>query len=140
MDKAQAVTLTRLVKAMCPAQQIDEYTPDAWYEGALKAMDYDDAKAAVLTLSSQLRFIALADIAGEVKRVRRARFTDGYQAHLGASADPDDPAAFLEAVKSDVKAIGDGVPVEEIEAGSARPVGAVVAGLANRRSIEGAIS
>lgn len=138
MDKAQALTLTRLVKGMCPAQQVDRYTPDAWYEAGLKDMEYEDAKAAVMALGTKIRFIALSDISDEVKLIRRARFNGVRPDILGAAADPDDVVGYLDAVKSDVKAIGDGVPLEVIEAGEHRPVDAVLQSLVRRRAIEGA--
>lgn len=138
MDKAQAITLTRLVKAMCPAQQIDEYTPDAWYEGGLKNWGYDDAKNAVITLSTQLRFIALSDIAIEIKRVRRGRLEAAGPTVLAAGVDADDVSAYLVKHRADVKAIADGAAVPDFETHELRDVaGLLQSSGIGRRAIGG---
>lgn len=122
-----------------PQQKWAENTPAVWAE-LLEPYSAADAKAAAKTLVQRQPFIALSDMITEIKAIRRKRFNGVSPEILGAGADADDIAGFLEAVKSDVKAIGDGVPVDEIEAGSHRPVDALIAGLANRRAIEGTVS
>ena len=78
MNRTEAVQLARLVKALCPAQALDQYTPDAWAL-VLGAVDYEDAKAAVVHLGSvelepgKARYIEPGHIVAEVRRIRRKR-------------------------------------------------------------------
>lgn len=141
MNAAEAVTLVRLVKGICPAQQIDTYTPDAW---ALVLADirYEDAQPAVIELAKRQPFISLSDIVGEVKRVRKLRIqASGVEiSALGGGVDGDDVDAYLGKLRSDVKAIGDGASPAELEAANPRPVGALVRDLAERRAIESRVS
>ena len=46
MTPTEIVGLVRLVKALCPSQAIDEYTPDAWHL-VLDDITVADAKAIV---------------------------------------------------------------------------------------------
>ncbi|WP_156367923.1 hypothetical protein [Aeromicrobium sp. Leaf291] len=59
-----------MVKAICPAQAIDEYTPDTWHD-LLGDLDLGVALAAIKELGQTHRFIAPADIQAEVARRRR---------------------------------------------------------------------
>jgi hypothetical protein len=72
MTPKEAVLLTRYVKACCPQQQIDEYTPDAWHN-LLGDLYFADCEAAVTALAKAQPFVAPCDIRAEVKRVREAR-------------------------------------------------------------------
>lgn len=137
MTPADVLALGKWLADAFPQQKWNEGTPAVWVE-LLEPYSAEDGKAAAraLALKQGQRFVAIAELVEQIKLIRRQRFSGVNPEILGAKADADDIAGFLEAVKSDVKAIGDGVPVEEIEAGTARPVGAVVAGLANRRAIE----
>lgn len=76
MNETETAILTRLVRASCPAQKIDEYTPDAWYE-IFKRLPFEipfaDAEAAVFELGGGQAFIAPADIVAYVRRLRTAR-------------------------------------------------------------------
>ena len=62
--------LTRYVKASCPQQAIDEYTPDAWHD-ILGDLDVTACRAAVVAIARRQAFIAPADIVAEVLRARR---------------------------------------------------------------------
>lgn len=100
MNVREISTLLAMVRALCPAQKIDEHTPDAWLF-VLDDVPFDDARAALKTLGKQLRFIAPADIATEVRRARRVRaaaFTD--YADTLPDADPDDVPAYIAALRA----------------------------------------
>lgn len=81
MNRTEAVQLCRLVKALCPSQAIDQYTPEAWAL-VLAHVDYDDAKLAVQQLSSlelepgKARYIDPGHIIGQVRRIRAKRIDD----------------------------------------------------------------
>lgn len=81
MNPAETIKLCRLVKAVCPSQMIDTYTPDAW-QLILGHLDYDDAKQAVAELAGtplepgQSRYIDPGHIIARVKRIRSKRIED----------------------------------------------------------------
>lgn len=134
MNRNEVLALGRWVQAACPQQKWDKHTPDVWTE-ILGDYPADDAMAAVKQLVQRQPFISLSDLIGEIKLIRRARFKDVNPEQLGAGVPADDVAGFLEKVKSDVKAIGDGVPADVVVDGRSYPVGAVVAGLARQKAI-----
>lgn len=72
MNPTEAITLCRYVKAACPQQKFDEYTPLAWAD-LLDDIRMDDAKAAVKALAKRQPFVSPAEIRAEVKRIRKAR-------------------------------------------------------------------
>jgi len=72
MKDTETVLLTRYVKACCPQQHFDSYTPDAWHK-LLGDLLFADCEAAVTELAKSQPFIAPCDIRAEVKRVREAR-------------------------------------------------------------------
>ena len=79
MNAADVLKLCRLVKACCPSQTLDEFTPQAWAL-ILGGCDYDDAKQAVAELTSlplgpgKARYIEPGHIIGQVHRIRDRRF------------------------------------------------------------------
>lgn len=81
MNAAEVLQLCRLVKACCPSQVFDEYTPQAW-ELILSGYDYADAKTAVAALVSaplepgRSRYIEPGHIIGGIKRIREKRVAD----------------------------------------------------------------
>lgn len=81
MNMEQTVTLCRTVKACCPAQAFDRYTPDAWY-AVLGDYDFQEAMTAVRDLAGVLRFIAPADIITGVKRARNERARETQEAQF----------------------------------------------------------
>jgi hypothetical protein len=74
---ADAVLLVRYVRALCPHQKIDEYTPDAWHD-LLANYDLDACRTACAELAARQPFIAPAEIITEVRKARTARL-DGFQ-------------------------------------------------------------
>ena len=123
-----------------PQQKWNDATPEVWAE-LLEPYSYEDGRAAAkaLTLKPGQRFVAISELVEQIKLIRRKRFDGVNPEQLGASAPGDDVRAYLDAVKRDVKAIGDGVPVEAVVAGEHRPVNALLESLSRSRAIEGAI-
>lgn len=104
MNRKEAVALTRYVKACCPQQQIDDYTPQAWY-GLLEDLDANDCQAAVTAIGQRQPFIAPAEIRDEVKRIRTDRL-DGFQ-YVPVDGD-DDPKVYLAALREQRAAVASG--------------------------------
>lgn len=72
MNEQEIAILIRMVKALCPAQRFDEFTPDLWL-GVLGEFRFDDAQAALKPLALAQPFIAPTDIAKQVRRTRGER-------------------------------------------------------------------
>jgi hypothetical protein len=102
---SETVVLTRYVKACCPQQAIDEYTPDAWHDllGDLSAADCRQAVAAV---ARRQPFVAPAEIRAEVRRIRNDRLD---RAVLPAPPPEltDQPGRYRAALAAQVKRIAD---------------------------------
>ena len=81
MNRTEIVQLCRLVKAVCPSQAIDQFTPDAWTL-ILGHVAYEDAKAAVVALAAveaepgKSHYIEPRHILGQVRRIRTKRIED----------------------------------------------------------------
>ena len=81
MSPEETVALCRLVKAICPSQALDQYTPDAWAL-ILRHIDYNDAKQAVIDIASRplepgkSRYIEPGHIIAQVRRIRAQRLAD----------------------------------------------------------------
>lgn len=98
MIATEMATLVRFVKALCPAQKIDEYTPDAWML-VIGDLEFADAEAAVKKLGRGQAFIAAADIATEVGRIRAARLASYVETEPDVE-DPDDAQAYIDALRA----------------------------------------
>jgi hypothetical protein len=96
MTPAQSLAITRFVRAACPQQKFDEYTPDAWHE-LLGDLDFADCDTAVRTLGKRQPFISPAEIRDEVQRIRNDRLRRYGNAE--PDYDGDDVPAALEAIK-----------------------------------------
>ena len=107
MNRTEAVQLARLVKALCPAQALDQYTPDAWAL-VLGAVEYEDAKAAVIYLGAielepgKARYIEPGHIIAEVRRIRRKRIDDHGPLDPPLDLDPAQYLAWLRGVTREV--------------------------------------
>lgn len=91
MTPDQTVLLARYVRALCPQQKFDEYTPDAWHD-ILFPFLLEEARTAAATIASRQPFVSPGEIATEIRRTRAdrmARHTDPTP-----RADPDNPAAY----------------------------------------------
>lgn len=64
--------ITRGIKALCPAQKWDEYTPDLWL-GVLQRVRYADATVALERLAARQPWIGPSDIVREVSAIRGGR-------------------------------------------------------------------
>lgn len=113
MTPEQTLALCRYVKAVCPQQAIDQYTPLAWQD-FLGHHDYDTAKAAVQMLVNEGKaFIQIAELVAGIKRIRSKRI-----AEAGDLTPP--PGTELEQrqwLRDARRQIGDGVPREQVEGG-----------------------
>jgi hypothetical protein len=69
MTPRETVILTRYVKALCPQQAIDEYTPNAWHDllGDLSAVE---CRAAAIAVARRQPFVAPSEIIAECGRAR----------------------------------------------------------------------
>jgi len=76
MTPEETLVLTRYVKACCPQQAIDRYTPDAWHD-LLGDLTLEDCRAAVVTVAKRQPFVAPAEIRAEVRIIRDARLDEG---------------------------------------------------------------
>lgn len=81
MNATDAVRLCRLVRALCPSQQMDTYTPDAW-SALLGGYDYADAKQAVLEICAlplepgRSRYVEPGHIIATIHGTRRKRLAE----------------------------------------------------------------
>jgi hypothetical protein len=71
MTREETVLLTRYVKALCPQQAIDTYTPIAWHD-LLGEFDDGECRAAAAEVARRQPFVAPSEIITEVERERRA--------------------------------------------------------------------
>ncbi len=65
MTREETVLLTRYVRACCPQQAIDKYTPDAWHD-LLGDLELADCRAAVGTIARQQPFVAPSEIRAHI--------------------------------------------------------------------------
>lgn len=86
MTPTETVILCRLVKALCPQQAIDSYTPDAWHE-VLGHLDLEECRQAVITAARRKPFIAPAEIIAAIAAARSA-----YRPHSNACRERDCPS------------------------------------------------
>jgi hypothetical protein len=89
--------LCKLIKALAPAQKIDDETPAIW-QGVLADVSLPDAMDAVKLLAQTQPFIAPCDIIQRVKVARAARLVS-VDTDV-PDVDPDDVAAYLGAVRA----------------------------------------
>ena len=104
MNREETIHLCRYVKACCPQQAIDEYTPDAWHD-LLGDLSADDCLAAVRSLVRRQPFAAPAEIRTEVARIRSARL-EGFQ-YVPVAGD-EHTAVYLANLRAQRAAVADG--------------------------------
>lgn len=129
MNKTEAITLCRFVKACCPQQTLDEYTPDAWAM-LLDDVRFNDAREAVTDLAKRQNFISPAEIRLTVANIRRDRLNHApdYQPPPGLT-----DAEYIGWLKQTRRLIADGEPVTDYAHElPARNVKALVAGAFHR--------
>jgi hypothetical protein len=125
MTPDEVVVLARYVRALCPGQKFDEYTPDAWHD-VLADFALADARAAAAVVARKQPFVSPAEIIEEIRRIRDER-ASGYQGPgLSADipdADPDDVQAYLSALRGMRTKAADGLEMKR------RPVAQLLAGV-----------
>jgi hypothetical protein len=105
MTPEETLVLTRYVKACCPQQAIDTYTPDAWHD-LLDDLELDDCRAAVAAVAKRQPFVAPAEIRAEVKRIRDARIAAAIVPAPPAEL-TDEPGRYNELIRANVRRIAD---------------------------------
>lgn len=132
MTPEETVALARIVRASCPQQKFDEYTPDAWHD-LLGDLSLNDCRNAVRTVAARQPFVSPSEIRAEVQRIRSNRLHD-FQ-YVPVEGD-EDPEVYLAALREQKAAVADGrrEAAPALESGEPRPerVRAVVSGAFRR--------
>jgi hypothetical protein len=84
MTHEETVILVRYVRACCPQQAMDEFTPDAWHD-LLGGLSLRECREAVAVVARRQPFVAPAEVIAEVRRAGRHA---ADQRHLHAVLDP----------------------------------------------------
>lgn len=111
MKPTETVKLVAVVKALCPAQAIDQFTPDAWHE-VLAPCDLEDCLRAVRELAGRQPYISVSDIATVVRETRRVNASKHRD--RVPLADPDDVAAYRAELVRNRRAAGSSTPTREL--------------------------
>jgi hypothetical protein len=111
VNSREAVVLVRYVRALCPSQKIDEFTPDAWFD-LLAGYDLDDCRAACAQLAVRQPFIAPSEIIDEVRKARRDRLENFTYDPPPAERDPK----YLDRLRGQLRAVASGAVPAPTEA------------------------
>lgn len=125
MTPNETVVLARYVRALCPQQKFDEYTPDAWHD-VLGDYPLEAARRAAATVAKRQPFISPAEIIEVIERHRAENASDFQGPGLPAEvpdADPDDPVAYIAALRAQRFRAADGHELKS------RPMKALLAGI-----------
>lgn len=124
MRPTENVVFLRKLKSACPAQAMDQYTPDVW-EGALEKFDLAECEAALKVLTGRQPFIAPAEIAAEIRAVWRQRLTDTPvpPPPPGIRDNPHTYLAYMRAAKREIRS---GRPAVAALAAGEQAAGALV--------------
>ena len=106
MNNQEATALCRYVRALCPQQKFDEYTPDAWHD-VLGQHRLEDARQAAANIAGRQPFVSPGEIVTEIRRIRDARIGDTLPAYL-PPADDETGAEYVARRRAQLRAIGDG--------------------------------
>ncbi|MET9957392.1 hypothetical protein ABZ135_38355 [Streptomyces sp. NPDC006339] len=98
MTPDETVILARYVRALCPQQKFDEYTPDAWHD-VLSDFTLDEARTAAAAVARQQAFVAPGEIATEVRKNRRALVSVDAETEP-PTADPNNVPLYLRQVRT----------------------------------------
>ena len=115
MNRAEVVALCRIVRAYCPAQAMDEYTPDAWFD-VLCGLRSVDAVDAVKHLARSQSFIDPSQIRARVRYVRHDREERGRPSlvapdWIGELEDgPAQTIAYEKWLDRELRSLADGNP------------------------------
>ncbi|MEU6661218.1 hypothetical protein [Streptomyces sp. NPDC046821] len=128
MNNQESTMLCRYVRALCPQQKFDEYTPDAWHD-LIGDYRLDDCRAAAAAVARRQPFVSPAEIIDEIRAQRATAATDFQGPGLCAEvpdADPDDVKAYLAAIRGQRTRAGDGQSLHR------RPVAELVESLGDQ--------
>lgn len=103
MNSREVVLLVRYVRALCPHQKLDEFTPDAWSD-VLGKYELDECRAACVVLAARQPFIAPAEIITEVRKARRERL-ENFVYEPPALETPEE---FVENYRRQIAAVASG--------------------------------
>lgn len=110
MTPLEAVDFVELVIAGWPNTRTEDKTADIWYAAGLCDVSWEDGSNAVRNLLKTKNFISLAEIFGEVRRIRELR--------LAARPIPgpppeltDDERAYKARLDADIKRIADATEI-----------------------------
>jgi len=123
VNQQEALTICRLARAASPAQAVDEYTPDLWFE-VLRGFPYADARQAVIELAGEQEWLHVSHVRTRIKRIRGARISE-----FGPLPEPPaecfEPEAYRRWKRETVRAIADGAMTERpaLMAGVPKPSG-----------------
>ncbi|MGW6395433.1 hypothetical protein ACWFR1_34195 [Streptomyces sp. NPDC055103] len=98
MTDEETVILVGYVRALCPQQKFDEYSPDAWYD-VLNDYSLDEAKTAAAAVARRQPFVAPGEIATEVRRARAALVSVDAETEPPA-ADPNNVPLYLRTLRT----------------------------------------
>lgn len=110
MNAQEATNLTRLIRALCPSQHIDEFTAAAW-AGVLEDTRYTDATVALKALGRSRDYISPRHVIDEVRRIRELRIAAAGILEPPTGLDPDDEAAYRRWLGDARHAAGNGEPL-----------------------------
>ncbi|MFF5703453.1 hypothetical protein ACFY7H_13230 [Streptomyces sp. NPDC012794] len=125
MTPDETVVLARYVRALCPQQKFDEYTPDAWHD-VLGDYPLTAARRAAATVARRQPFISPAEIIEVIEQQRAENASDFQGPGLPAEvpdADPDDPVAYIAALRAQRYRAADGLELKP------RPMKQLLAGI-----------
>lgn len=123
MTPVEAVQLCRLVKACCPSQVFDEFTPTVWAE-VLDGYSYADAKAVVMKLVAtpvefgRAGYIEPRHIIGGIHRLRAQRLDNTALPTPPADLEPD---AYIDWVRAQRAAIASGATPDPTPVHATKP-------------------
>ncbi|MFF4989657.1 hypothetical protein ACFY19_20860 [Streptosporangium saharense] len=104
MTPTETVKFVHRLADLFPTFRYEAGTPDAWHKAGLAFVTPADASAAAINLARRQTFISLADLIGEIRRIRDER--------ISAEPIPDpgtaDPQLYKERVRAAVTRLGDG--------------------------------
>lgn len=106
MTPEESVLLVRYVRALCPQQKFDEFTPDAWLD-ILAPYDISEIRAAIgRHIAAGHAFIAVGEIAAQIRKARNDRLDRHTEAEPPTGDIGDD--TYKAALLAERKAIADG--------------------------------
>jgi hypothetical protein len=114
MNPDETVMLARYVRALCPQQKFDEYTPDAWHD-VLGDYTLLECRGAAAEMARRQPFVSPAEIIGVIRQRRGDNARDIQGAGLPAAvpdADPDDVQAYLAALREQRTRAADGLELK----------------------------